>query len=95
MTLLETLNTGDRFAATSRSKSRKNNFYSITTMEMKQYTAPKVEVNEMGTMAIIATSKTVKSLDSGGVFTGGIGGGSSTAARGNGRRDAWSNGWDE
>jgi len=66
----------------------------MMTMEKKEYTAPKVEVNEMETTAIIAGSKTVTSIG-GGVFTGGIGGGSSTAARGNVRRDAWSNGWDE
>ena len=62
-------------------------------MEKKQYTTPRMEVYEMETTAIIAGSKTVTSIG-GGVFNSTIGGGS-TAARGNGRRDAWSNGWDE
>ena len=61
-------------------------------MEKKQYTTPKMEVNEMETMAIIAGSNKVTSIG-GGVFNSTIGGG--TAARGNSRRDAWSNGWDE
>jgi len=64
-------------------------------MEKKLYMTPKVEVNEMETTAIIAGSKTVMSLGNGSVFTGGIGGGSTGIARGTGRRDAWSNGWDE
>ena len=64
-------------------------------MEKKLYTTPKVKVNEMETTAIIAGSKTVTSLGSGSVFTGGIGGGSTGTARSNGRRDTWSNGWDE
>ena len=65
----------------------------MMTMEEKEYTAPKVEVNEMETTAIIATSGQVTSIG-GGVFTG-IGGGSTGTARSNARRDAWSNGWDE
>ena len=62
-------------------------------MEKKAYERPVAEVVDIETERLMlpASVKSVQSAD--GLIFGGAGGGN--AARSNGRRDAWSNGWDD